>query len=302
MSVGGFFYNGKSKRREIWFLIVGMLLFLLLLEEVVSDGANGSEQPESAQPSNQREYVRSGRKKMHAVSLAHLPMPHAERFPFDPNSADSTILRRLGFQDWQIRNIYKYRAKGGIYRQPEDVARIYGVTKKQYLELLPYIHISADYRPAAELVGDRVRKDSSVRDSFRYPIKLQYGETVDLNSSDTSVLKRLPGVGSYYARRIAGYRQRLGGFYSASQLDEIEGLPDSVRRYVTVDVGSVRRLNLNRLSLKQLQSHPYINFYQARAIVEARRLVGTLSSTEDLLMLKEFTEKDIRRLQPYIEF
>ena len=33
-----------------------------------------------------------------------------ERFPFDPNTADSTQLLRLGLQPWQVRNIYKYRA------------------------------------------------------------------------------------------------------------------------------------------------------------------------------------------------
>ena len=56
----------------------------------------------------------------------------AERFPFDPNSADSTQLLRLGLQPWQVRNIYKYRAKGGVYRSKEDFARLYGLTVKQY--------------------------------------------------------------------------------------------------------------------------------------------------------------------------
>ena len=64
-----------------------------------------------------------------------------ERFPFDPNTADSTQLLRLGLQPWQVRNIYKYRAKGGIYRQKEDFAKLYGLTVKQYRELEPYIQI-----------------------------------------------------------------------------------------------------------------------------------------------------------------
>jgi DNA uptake protein ComE-like DNA-binding protein len=67
-----------------------------------------------------------------------------ERFPFDPNTADSTQLLRLGLQPWQVRNIYKYRAHGGIYRQKEDFARLYGLTVKQYRELEPYIRISSD--------------------------------------------------------------------------------------------------------------------------------------------------------------
>ena len=31
-----------------------------------------------------------------------------EEFPFDPNTADSNQLLRLGLQPWQVRNIYRY--------------------------------------------------------------------------------------------------------------------------------------------------------------------------------------------------
>ena len=77
----------------------------------------------------------------------------SERFVFDPNTADSSQLLRLGLQPWQVRNILKYRAKGGVYREPTDFARVYGLTVKQYRELEPYIRISPDYRPASEVYG-----------------------------------------------------------------------------------------------------------------------------------------------------
>ena len=76
-----------------------------------------------------------------------------EEFPFDPNTADSSQLLRLGLQPWQVRNIYRYRAKGGIYRKKEDFARLYGLTVKDYRRLEPYIRISSDYLPAATLFG-----------------------------------------------------------------------------------------------------------------------------------------------------
>lgn len=34
-----------------------------------------------------------------------VPSHAVERFPFDPNTADSTQLLRLGLQPWQVRNI-----------------------------------------------------------------------------------------------------------------------------------------------------------------------------------------------------
>lgn len=220
---------------------------------------------------------------------------------FDPNTADSTLLLSLGLQPWQVRSIYRYRAKGGIYRQPSDFARLYGLTVKQYKELLPYIHISDEYKPAAEVYGrtDAVR---SGRDTLRYPVKLQPGQYVTLDDADTASLRKVPGIGRYYASRIVRYRNDLGGYVSVAQLSEIEGIPEAALSYFRVTGGAVRKLNLNRLTLNELKHHPYINFYQARRIIDYRRLNGPLHSIDDLRLLKDFSQRDIERLRPYVEF
>lgn len=220
---------------------------------------------------------------------------------FDPNTADSTLLLSLGLQPWQVRSIYRYRAKGGIYRQPSDFARLYGLTVKQYKELLPYIHISDEYKPAAEVYG-RTDGDKVVRDTLRYPVKLQPGQYVVLDDADTASLRKVPGIGRYYASRIVRYRNDLGGYVSVAQLSEIEGIPEAALSYFRVTGGAVRKLNLNRLTLNELKHHPYINFYQARRIIDYRRLKGPLHSIDDLRLLKDFSQRDIERLRPYVEF
>lgn len=220
---------------------------------------------------------------------------------FDPNTADSTLLLSLGLQPWQVRSIYRYRAKGGIYRQPSDFARLYGLTVKQYKELLPYIRISDEYKSAAEVYG-RTDGDKVVRDTLRYPVKLQPGQYVTLDDADTASLRKVPGIGRYYASRIVRYRNDLGGYVSVAQLSEIEGIPEAALPYFKVMGGAVRKLNLNRLTLNELKHHPYINFYQARRIIDYRRLKGPLHSIDDLRLLKDFSQRDIERLRPYVEF
>ena len=131
-------------------------------------------------------------------------------FYFDPNTADSTQLLSLGLQPWQVRNIYKYRAKGGVYRKPTDFARLYGLTVKQYKALEPYIRISSDYLPASTLVKEE--EEEVVRDTVKYPVKISNDEYVVLNRADTAQLKRVPGIGSWYARQIVRYGNRLGGY------------------------------------------------------------------------------------------
>ena len=237
---------------------------------------------------------------MHHVpySSYDVARPKAERFPFDPNTADSTQLLRLGLEPWQVRNIYKYRAAGGIFRKKEDFARVYGLTQKMYRELEPYIRISADYQPASLLV----KEEKQEHDTLLFPQKIAEGETVDLAVADTSELKTVPGIGSYFARKIVDYRERLGGYVSVEQLDEIDGFPLQAKKYLRLGEMEVRKLNLNTLSLSELRRHPYLNYYQARTIVEYRRKKGALKSLDDLRLSRDFPPEARRRLLPYVEF
>lgn len=220
---------------------------------------------------------------------------------FDPNTADSTQLLALGLAPWQVRNIYRYRAKGGVYRTKADFARLYGLTAQKYKELEPYIRIEGDFRPAAEVYG-KSAATAAVRDTLRYPVKIEPGEHIVLNTADTSALKRVPGIGSGFARAIVSYGQRLGGYVSVEQLREIGNFPESAISYFVVKHPVVKRLNLNKLSLSSLRKHPYIGFYQARAIIEYRRVHGKISSLNDLKLCKDFTPEALSRLRPYVEF
>jgi DNA uptake protein ComE-like DNA-binding protein len=123
-----------------------------------------------------------------------------------------------------------------------------------------------------------------------------------LNTADTTQLMKVPGIGSYYAKEIVRHGKWIGGYVSVDQLDEIDGFPQTAKQYFIVDHPTPQRLNINRLSLKQLRNHPYINYYQAKAIVDYRRLHGDIKSLQDLRFSKDFTEGAIRRLEPYIEY
>ena len=248
------------------------------------------------------------------ITYAVPPSQQPESFYFDPNTADSTQLLRLGLQPWQVRNIYRYRAKGGVYRKKEDFARLYGLTVKDYRRLEPYIRISEDYLPASTLVGNARRTSFSSgtsfpsstsnykKDSLRYPVKIREGEHVVLNTADTSMLRKVPGIGAYYAKEIVRYGKWLGGYVHVSQLDEIDNFPKEAKKYFVITDPHPQKLSINKLTLQQLRRHPYINYYQAKAIVDYRRLHGDIKSLRDLRFSSDFTDEDIRRLEPYIAY
>ena len=147
-----------------------------------------------------------------------------------------------------------------------------------------------------------VKEEHYERDTLRYPVKIAEGEQVVLNTADTTVLRKVPGIGAYYAAQIVRYGQRLGGYVSIDQLDEIDGFPQDAKKYFVVQDAHPQQLNVNQLTLQQLRRHPYINFYRAKAIMDYRRLHGNLKSLQDLRLSKDFPPEVIERLTPYVTF
>ena len=206
-----------------------------------------------------------------------------------------------------MRNIYKYRAKGGVYRKKEDFARLYGLTVKDYRRLEPYIRISPDYLPAATLL--RERNDSPRQPHIAHSPhpthethKIKEGEHVILNLADTAMLRQVPGIGPYYAKEIVRHGRWLGGYVNVNQLDEIDNFPQEAKKYFVIAHPNPQKLPINQLTLQQLRRHPYINYYQAKAITDYRRLHGNIKSLQDLRFSPDFTEADIQRLEPYIAY
>lgn len=223
--------------------------------------------------------------------------------PFDPNTADSATLVRLGLTPRLARRICRYRAAGGRFRHARDLARIYGMDTAALRRLRPYIRIAA--APGANPSFRKPRPLEKSHYAYTpYPSrKLPRGRQLDLNAADSAELLRVPGVGPYFARRIVRYRQRLGGFVSPEQLREIPNLPDSVQTWFRVTAERAQRpLRLNTATFRELLRHPYLNYEQVKAIVNYRERQGALQTLQELSLSEAFTPVDLERLTPYVSF
>ena len=224
--------------------------------------------------------------------------------PFDPNTADSLELLSVGFPPYVARNILRYRKAGGIFRKPNDLARIYGMHDTIFSRVEPYIAILMTEHPVESSYStspsDTARRKHPYADYMR--AKYKPGKFVDLNTADTAELMKIPGIGPVYAKMIVDYREQLGGFHSIAQLHELGVLPEDIGDWTHVATPHTIKLRINHLSVTRLRSHPYLTFYQAKAIVDLRKREGDIKSIRQLLFLDEFTEKDIERLTPYLTF
>lgn len=293
-----FFYYSRSERRVI-LLLLSMLVILgiswLICHKVYrpeyvrqEDSAEidsflaSVKQREASYA--KRNYTASGVRKGQEVVL----------FDFNPNTADSVQLKKLGLPSFVVRNILRYREKGGVFRTPEAFARIYGLKEEQYLLLKPYIQIL----PREENKQDSVYEQVKIQRIEKYP----EGTLVALNEADTTQLKRIPGVGSGIAKMIVAYRNRLGGFVCLEQLQEIPHVDASLNKWFTIQSAPFRKIRVNKDGLDKLRNHPYMDFYKAKAILEYRRKRGNIKGLSRLSLFEEFTEKDLQRLSPYLSF
>jgi DNA uptake protein ComE-like DNA-binding protein len=214
-------------------------------------------------------------------------------FRFDPNSASLDTLTTLGLSEKQARTIISYRSKGGKFRQPGDIRKIYGISDVTAERILPYINISGDSG-----------KNENKQVNFNFQ-KRKY-ERTELNNADSTKLDALPGIGSVLSARIVKYRKLLGGFVSVEQLKEVYGMPEStfllVRDRVYADTSLIRYININDLSFNKLTKHPYLDKYDFLAIVKYRDLKGRVSSIEELTDNKVLSENKAKKISPYLKF
>ena len=224
-----------------------------------------------------------------------------ELFRFDPNKLDSAGFVRLGISPYLVTRILKYRSKGGVFRKPEDFSKVYGMEEGLYVKLSPYIFIENELE--AGLFSSEEKK--SINDAGK---KEKYSaskiEVIELNGSDTTLLKKLKGIGTIYADRIIKYRDYLGGFYQVEQLKEVYGISEelfqSLRPYLIVDSSRIKKIRLNHEDLNSRLRHPYLKKEQLSALILFRQKNRTISSFEMLKELTEFSDDDWDRLTPYL--
>jgi competence protein ComEA len=221
-------------------------------------------------------------------------------FEFDPNTLSAAGWRKLGIGERTIRTISHYITKGGRFRKPEDLGKVYGLKPADLQRVLPYVRIE---EPA--FGGQKAFfKDTAGRHS-RHAVSKPPILPVDINTADTTAWIALPGIGSRLAQRICNFREKLGGFYSVDQVAETYALPDStfqhIKPWLQNSTMPVKKLNINTADANTLKQHPYIRWQVANAIVQFRQQHGPFQSITDVQQIMLVTPEIFQKMAPYID-
>lgn len=203
-------------------------------------------------------------------------------FPFDPNGLPAEKWHALGLKDWQIRIIKNYEAKGGRFRDPGDLQRIYGISDEEFNVLKPWIVIS----------------ESPERNSHQPSFTFQPFE-FDPNELPEEKWSQL-GINGRLASRIMNYRTAGGYFREKADLMKIYGFPDSLYAkldpYIKIknepdtslyfskeERSPSLMLDINTADSLDLQQLKGIGPSFAGRIIKYRQILGGYCSTGQLL-------------------
>ena len=223
---------------------------------------------------------------------------NAQPFFFDPNSLKTEEWQKLGLTDHVAQTIVHFIEKGGRFHKSEDLKKIYGLRADEYERLFPYVRINENPKSAGK-TGDNAKDEISV---LRHVSKR--AENTDINQADSAKWSMLPGIGARLASRIIHFREKLGGFYSVDQVGETFGLPDStfqkIKPLLLLSSKSLVLVDINYASRESLQSHPYIRWKLAKAIIEYRNQHGHFRSVDELMQLALMDSGKFVILKPYL--
>lgn len=232
----------------------------------------------------------------------------ARLFYFDPNTVDASGWKQLGLRDKTIGTIRKYISKGGRFKQPGDLKKIFGLRPDEYQRLEAYVRIAAkdDNRVAGDdkLPRDESNYKSKREESFFRPASKKL-QVININIADTAVLIELPGIGSKLAVRILNFRDKLGGFYTIDQVKETYGLPDStfekIKPWLAANASQIKKININTVTLDELKQHPYVRWNLATALIKYREQHGAFTALQQLQQLGAWNAETYNKVLPYLK-
>ena len=130
---------------------------------------------------------------------------------------------------------------------------------------------------------------------------------IDINTADELEWQKLKGIGPALSKRIASYRNNLGGFYTIEQVAETYNLPDSTYQSIKsqlklTEPAQLKKININQAREEELVVHPYIGKKEAKWITAYRLQHGNYRSVDDVL--KAFPKEDskwLAKVRKYLE-
>jgi competence protein ComEA len=238
----------------------------------------------------------------------------AQLSPFDPNTATVQELALLGMPKWLAERIEKYRTKGGQFRKPEDLSKIYGMPAELFAQLEPYVQIEGTQKSEQE--DARFASYDS-----KYPKRETQQQTAavltdfDPNTCSEADFIRL-GIKPFIAKSILNYRSKGGQYRKPDDFAKVYNLEpeqfQTLRPYIKIvtDVTPVaystkpknlpKNIDINIATLEEWQQLG-VAYYTAERIIKFREKMGGFATVQMVAETRGMPDSTFQKIKPFLK-
>ena len=199
----------------------------------------------------------------------------------------------------QIDKLHQYRAQNKYVNSAEEFQKLTGVSQEWLKKYAPYFKFP-EWVSKTKFIHYSEKNNNQKLQSNKI-------DTKDINTASQSDLEEVFMIGEKLAQRILSERTKLGAFVSMEQLSFIWGISDEAlqdinKKFVVKNVVSIKKIQINSASIKELVQFPYFNYTIAKNIVTYRSMNGDIKNSEYLTNVKQFPVDKIKIIALYLDF
>lgn len=214
---------------------------------------------------------------------------------FNPNFISDYKGYVLGLSPKELDRLYSYRSQGKWINSVSEFKKVTQISDSLLTIISPLFKFPEWKK------NNNNTKVFSKKKSFAK----SYSQKKDLNTILAKDLQEEAKIPDFIAVRIIKYRDKIGGFVDDIQLKDITGLYDNQRNnilslFAVKTPKKIKKLSVNRASVKELIEIPYFDFELALDIKSFIKDNGDISNFDELVKIKGFSIEKIDRIKLYL--
>lgn len=218
-------------------------------------------------------------------------------YPFNPNFITDFKGYKLGMSVAEIDRLLAFRKQNKFVNSAEEFQQVTKVSDSLLKAISPYFKFPEWVKNKKSYTNSFEKKDFT---------KSEKKISIDINTASQQDLIKVYGIGEGLSKRILEQKEKLGAFVSMEQMNDIWGLSPEVienlnKSFHVSSTNSIKKININSASIKELSQFPFFKYNLAKEIVTYRTMNGDIK-IEDLTKIKGFPVEKLKIIALYLEF
>ena len=287
------FWYHKNQRNGIFLLTI----LILILQSIIFFGTFSLNQLEDV---SQPEII-AFQKQIDSLKEIEIKDRRPKIFPFNPNYISDYKGAQLGMSLIEIDRLLLYRKKNKFIASKQEFQNITKVSDSLLNQIAPYFKFPEWVTKKKKLKT----KSNTALNRVENTHKKKSISSIDMNKASAEDFKTIYGIGEKLSERIIKYRSKLQGFSFESQIKEVWGLEEETVEKVLsifkiIEKPTIRKININTVTFKELLNTPYIDFALCKKIFEYRDEIAAYQNISELKNIKDFPLGKYDRIVLYL--